>query len=99
MSSGIEFTPQARRDVREAFAWYEDQRAGLGDRFLSHLDECFAAIEKRPELFEVVYKHYRRAIVRKFPYAVFYRADGNTITIHSVFQSAQNPRKWRRRLG
>lgn len=71
---------------------------GLGERFLWHVDECLELIQANPELFEVVYKRYRRAIVRRFPYVVFYNHAGDTVTVHSIFQSAQNPRKWRQRL-
>ena len=98
MSNQLESTPQARDDAREAYAWYERQSPGLGDRFLWHVDECLDLILANPELFEVVYKQYRRAIVRRFPYVVFYKHEGDVVTIYSIFQSAKNPRKWRRRL-
>jgi plasmid stabilization system protein ParE len=98
MSNKLELTPQARDDAREAYAWYERQSPGLGDRFLWHVDECLEVIQANPELFEVVYKQYRRAIVRRFPYVVFYKQEVDSVKIHSIFQTAQNPRKWRQRL-
>jgi plasmid stabilization system protein ParE len=98
MSNQLELTPQARDDARAAYAWYEGQSPGLGDRFLRHVDECLALVQANPELFEVVYRQYRRAIVRRFPYVVFYKHAGDVVKVHSIFQSAQNPRKWRRRL-
>jgi plasmid stabilization system protein ParE len=98
MSNQLEFTPRARDDAHEAYAWYERQSPGLGNRFLRHVDECIELIQANPELFEVVYKQYRRAIVRRFPYVVFYKHEVETVRVHSIFQSAQNPLKWRRRL-
>ena len=98
MAKRLAFRPDAAAEALEAYRWYEMQSEGLGERFRDHVDECIGRILKNPELFEVVYKQYRRAIVRDFPYAIFYACQGDAVTIHSVFHSAQNPRKWRRRL-
>jgi plasmid stabilization system protein ParE len=94
----LEFTPEARDDVRQAYGWYERHSLGLGDRFLLHVEECLGYIQANSELFEVAYKHYRRAIVRRYPYVIFYAFSGDAVTVHAVFHSAQSPRKWRQRL-
>jgi plasmid stabilization system protein ParE len=90
--------PSARRDMAEAFDWYEQQRAGLGDQFLHGVDACFDSIRKNPELYEVVHEGYRRALLRRFPYAVFYEPMPHEIVVYAVFHGAQDPEKWRRRL-
>jgi plasmid stabilization system protein ParE len=41
---------------------------------------------------------YRRALVRKYPYAVFYEYSGNQVTVYAVFHTSRDPEKWRRRL-
>ena len=82
----------------EARIWYEDRSLGLGDRFLDRVDDCINRIRKNPELYEKVYKDYRRVVVHRFPYVVFYESSVNTITVYSVFHSAQDPKKWRKRL-
>ena len=41
--------PAAKRDVKKAYEWYEEQKSGLGDRFLERVEECLrtlAAIQK-----------------------------------------------------
>jgi plasmid stabilization system protein ParE len=98
MANKLEFTAKALADVRAAQAWYEDQKPGLGDRFATFLEECLEIVLKNPELFEVVHKQYRRTILRKFPYVVYYRHSGETVKVFAVLHSAQDPRKWRRRL-
>jgi hypothetical protein len=55
-------------------------------------------IRRSPELYEVVFKQYRRAMVRRFPYAVFFKAQDQVITIYSVFHCSQDPSKWHVRL-
>ncbi|MGB6044976.1 MAG: type II toxin-antitoxin system RelE/ParE family toxin [Pirellulales bacterium] len=49
-------------------------------------------------LYERVYQDYRRAIVQRFPYVIFYEIDAETVVVYSVFHTAQDPRKWRERL-
>ena len=42
--------PAAAADIEEAFAWYEQQRAGLGLDFLQAVDEALSAIQSNPQL-------------------------------------------------
>ena len=43
-------------------------------------------------------EHYRRALVRRFPYAVFYEYVKGTVVIYGVFHTSRDPDKWRLRL-
>lgn len=51
-----------------------------------------------PTKHELVYKNYRRALVRRFPYMVFYTHDAEIVTIYAIFHTARNPAMWRKRL-
>ncbi len=64
--------PEAEQDIAEAYAWYEGQRSGLGEEFFSCVDACIETIRRTPEMHAVVHENYRRGLVRRFPYAVFY---------------------------
>lgn len=46
----------------------------------------------------MIHEDYRRALVRRFPYAVFYSYEAGAITIHAVFHTVRDPAKWRQRL-
>ncbi len=94
----LRILPEAVLDAREAYLWYEERRPGLGGEFLECVDACVDRIRRNPELFEVVHEHYRRALVRRFPYVVFYEYVGTSVTVCAIFHSAQSPDKWRRRL-
>lgn len=98
MIENLILVPEALDDVAEAYVWYENRSVGLGDRFLDRVDECIDRIRRNPELYQQVHQDYRRAIVHRFPYVIFYEFRLDTITIYSVFHSAQDPRKWRERL-
>ena len=72
MAAKLIIAPEAARDIDEAYGWYECQRAGLGEEFLNCVDACMQAICRTPEMRSKVYDDYRRGLVRRFPYAIFY---------------------------
>ncbi|MEW6541959.1 MAG: type II toxin-antitoxin system RelE/ParE family toxin [Bacillota bacterium] len=90
--------PEAEQDVAEAYAWYEGRRTGLGEEFLSCVDACIEAIRRTPEMHATVFEHYRRGLVRRFPYAIFYENVGGRVTVYGVFHSSRDPDKWRQRF-
>ncbi|MGD0497085.1 MAG: type II toxin-antitoxin system RelE/ParE family toxin [Bryobacteraceae bacterium] len=90
--------PEAELDVAEAYVWYEGRRAGLGEEFLSSVDACLESIRRRPEMYPVVHEGYRRSLIRRFPYAVFYEPSEAAITIYGVFHTSGDPDRWRHRL-
>ncbi len=90
--------PEAARDLDEAYAWYECQRSGLGEEFLGCVEARVEQVCRDPEWFPIAHDHYRRALVRRFPYAIFYRWADGIVTIYAVFHTARDPAKWRQRL-
>jgi plasmid stabilization system protein ParE len=98
MAAKLIIAPEAEQDVADAFGWYEGRRLGLGEEFLGCVDACIQAIRRAPEMHSVVHETYRRALVRRFPYAIFYEHAGETVTIYSVFHTSRDPDKWRQRL-
>lgn len=90
--------PEALQDVDEAYSWYENRRIGLGEEFLSCVDACIQIICRTPELYMKVHENYRRALVRRFPYAIFYEYTSEKVFVYSVFHTSLNPEKWRNRL-
>ncbi|MBI5775079.1 MAG: type II toxin-antitoxin system RelE/ParE family toxin [Verrucomicrobia bacterium] len=68
----LEKHPLVNADLREAFDWYEDQRAGLGgefkDDFLTHLRQ----LPRDAPLYAVRFADVRRLNLDRFPYGLFY---------------------------
>jgi len=98
MDKKLLLLPDALQDVAAAFHWYESRQPGLGEEFLRCVDARLLAISRNPELHAVVHEEYRRALVRRFPYAIFYECVEDTVTVFSVFHCSGDPDKWRRRL-
>ncbi|RCJ33779.1 recombinase [Nostoc punctiforme NIES-2108] len=89
---------EAEQDVAQACIWYEEQELGLAEEFLRCIDACIQFIRRNPEMYQIVHESYRRAVVRRFPYVVFYEHLDTTIIVYAVFHSSQDPKKWRGRL-
>ena len=98
MAAELILAPEAADDIQQAYSWYEERRLGLGEEFLSTVDGCVQAICRMPEMHEKVYEDYRRGLLRRFPYAVFYEYLPDIVTIYCVFHTSQDPEKWRERL-
>ena len=51
MSLPVVYRRKVGRDLADYFGWYNEQRDGLGEEFLSAVDAVFDTIEQYPELF------------------------------------------------
>ena len=80
---------EALDDTSEAYDWYNERSEGLGLEFLGCVDDCIHRIQSNPAIYQIVFGNYRRAIVRRFPFVVFYEI---------VDDTSQHPSKWRKRL-
>lgn len=98
MNRPLIVNPEAEADLADARAWYDGQRAGLGDLFLARVEEVFARIERTPELFDKAFHDLRLTRVRRFPYVVVYRIDDDQITVVAVYHTSCDPSGWQRRV-
>lgn len=93
----LRLTPEAEADVDDSHAWYEEQRIGLGEAFLRVLDAAVASIQRHPEAYQLVDRTMRRALLRRFPYAVFFEVVGTEVIVYGILHCARDPKAWRRR--
>jgi plasmid stabilization system protein ParE len=98
MAVELIIAPEAEEDIAEAYGWYEGRRFGLGEEFLGCVDACIQAICRAPELHAKIHENYRRVLVRRFPYAVFYEHTSESVTVYCIFHTSRDPNKWRQRL-
>jgi hypothetical protein len=91
MSRPLELLTSARHDLEQAVAWYNCQVPGLGDSLLLHVDETLAWIERHPELYPIDFGSVRRALTRRFPYAVYYRVLANIVQVTAILDCRIDP--------
>jgi plasmid stabilization system protein ParE len=66
VKSIVHFRPDAETDVADAAAWYETQKAGLGAEFLDEIQSTCSGIAEHPEIYPLVHRKARRAVIHKF---------------------------------
>lgn len=93
----IRFTPEADAELTEAREWYSHQRQDLDLEFMQCIDDALLRIANHPHAFPLVYRNLRQAVVRRFPFAVFYEVTADEIEVFAVFHSRRNPEMWKTR--
>ena len=86
--------PAAAADIDEAFLWYEGRRAGLGHEFLAAAQTLIDAVAQHPLRYPIVRRTTRRALLRRFPYAFYFRIYGEVVVLVACMHGRRNPRRW-----
>lgn len=98
MAVRVVLLPEAARDIADICDWCETHRRRLGDEFLLAVDDCVKALSQHPEMCPAVFEGYRRYVMRRFPYVIFYEYSEGVATVFGVFHAARDPRTWSERL-
>lgn len=94
----IKILDLAERDLIEGVRFYEAQEVGLGSYFLINLYADIESLRLYAGVHEKPFKAYYRLLSRRFPFAVFYTFDKNTVLIHAVLDCRRDPAWARDRL-
>ncbi|AUX43309.1 hypothetical protein SOCE26_047540 [Sorangium cellulosum] len=89
----------AQAELNEAVDWYERRRAGLGVELVSAIEEAIDAIAEAPQAWprwQAGYL-YRKYVLRRFPFVVFFTAEGAGIQIVAFAHAKRRPGYWMRR--
>ena len=98
MTLPVRLTSAALQDLALAERWYLDEAAHVLASFEEEIDRAFCRISERPESYLTVESTVRRALVRKFPFSVFFRILPEWIEVVAVLHQSRDPRTWRQRV-
>jgi len=98
MTLNVIVRSSAENDITEAIKWYDKQLPGLGTRFLNDIDQIINLIKDNPKLYSKVYKNFRRALLNKFPFGIYYVLESNKVIVISVYHEKRNPKSWKKRV-
>ena len=94
----LEFHPDARADVLEAYDWYADRSQIAADAFQEEIKRAGIAIQRNPLLWGNYLFGTRRYLLKRFPYIVVYRLAEDRIEIIAVVHGRRRPGVWKDRL-
>ncbi len=97
MNQKLVLRSAAKAEYNRAGDWYEAQRSGLALVFTTAVQKVFDRIVLQPKTHNAVYRDIRKAVVKGFPFCVFYRERADTIVVISVFHTSRDPEIWKRR--
>lgn len=89
----LEIKEEAVFDIKEAYLYFEEQKIGLGNRFLDTLETYIERVQKNPEHYQVKRKPYREAFIKDFPYLIIYEIEANKVIVYAIFSTWKNPNK------
>jgi len=93
LSLTLRFLPEAVRELEEAVIWYRQKSTFLGDQFAAAFETAMDRMIRFPDSFPVYRKTIRRALLRSFPYGVFYVHGNGFVQILAVFHLSRDPKK------
>lgn len=97
MTHALEIREAALEEMDAAAEWYEEQVPGLGDEFLAEADAVMDRISVLPGQFPEKHRALRRALLRRFPYAIFFAIREDRVVVVAVLHQASSPARLRGR--
>jgi hypothetical protein len=94
----LSYRPEVVDDLAKACDWYSSQDPGLDDRFLEEYFAALRFIRHSAEVPRKVFEDFRRVLMKRFPFAVWYQAQPGRAVILLIFDCRQNPERLDRLL-
>jgi toxin ParE1/3/4 len=91
--------PRVDLDVAATYQWYENEEPGLGLAFLDQLLATYDRIATGPLQYQDLRSGVRRALLQRFPYAVYFAVEGDFVVVLAILHASRDPAEWQRRGG
>ena len=91
--------PRVNLDIAATYQRYENEQPGLGLEFLDELDASYDRIADGPFKYQDLRSGIRRALLRRFPYAVYFAVEADVVVVLAVLHVSRDPAEWQRLRG
>lgn len=88
----------ASEDLKEGYRFYEGQSSGVGAYFIDSLFSDIDSLVLNGGIHPVYRAPYHRMLSRRFPYAIFYRMEGQVVIVYAVLDCRRSPALIAKRL-
>ncbi len=92
MSATLHIFKAALDDLQDALDWYDSQSTGLEQRFSKDINDRLSFISNHPEASPVRAEGFRGALLKKFPYTIYYDFDEhrNVVDVAAVLHNKRD---------
>ena len=93
----IRILESAKQDLLEGYLFYERQGEGLGEYFINTLFSDIESLRLYAGVHQVVFR-FHRLLSKRFPYAIYYKIEGDEVIVYAVLDCRRDPKKTEKRL-
>ena len=87
----------AETEFAESLRWYAERNIEAAIDFDAEFDRAIGLIGEHPERYPRCDDRHRFFLMRRFPFQIIYRIQGETVVIIAVAHTARQPDYWTRR--
>ena len=93
----VEVHPAALAELESALAWYMERSEAAALKFAAELDRAIDLVSQSPTRWPTGEHATRKFVLRRFPFAVFYREKETVIQVLAVAHGRRRPGYWKER--
>ena len=90
-------SPDAEADFTSASWWYQQIDPNLVSRFMVESRATLARIAQFPYQFPLVNGTIRRALLKRFPYGIYYSLDHDEVSVTAILHQRRSDDIWNHR--
>ena len=96
MTPRLLLEPEAEAEFLKAGRWYTERNPAIA-AFRVSVERTLEAVERAPEQFPLALRDIRKALVRRFPYVVYYVVLSDVISVIAIIHGRRDPGIWQAR--
>ncbi len=93
----VSIHPEAEAEYEHALGWYHDRSPQAAERFDAAFNEAVESTRSHPTMFPLCDNIHRFVLLRRYPYSLIYRVDGEAARVIAVAHSKRLPGYWTNR--
>lgn len=97
MTLPVFLRPEATADAQEICDALNAVVPGLGNKFVSRLQDRLVLIAEFPQAFAIIWRNVRATKLKKFTYVIYYRVQTERIEVLAVVHGNRDAASWKAR--
>ena len=87
----------AQEDIQQTIDFNDITQSGLGEEFWLELKQKLLVIEQNPKQFPEITDFIKKAVLKRFPFNVFFVEKDNIINVFAVIHFSRSSKVWENR--